>query len=72
MRLDRSAITPSPPLARGKGQLREGLRYVASTPELGIPLLMMALAGVFAFEFQVTLPVLAKQALDQGRRASAS
>ncbi len=27
---------------------------------------MMALAGVFAFEFQVTLPVLAKQALDQG------
>jgi MFS family permease len=66
VRLDRSAITPSTPLARGKGQLREGLRYVASTPELGIPLLMMALAGVFAFEFQVTLPVLAKQALDQG------
>ncbi len=66
LRLDRSAITPSPPLARGKGQLRDGLRYVARTPELGIPLLMMALAGVFAFEFQVTLPVLAKQALDQG------
>ncbi len=66
VRLDRSAITPSPPLVRGKGQLREGLRYVARTPELGIPLLMMALAGVFAFEFQVTLPVLAKQALDQG------
>ncbi len=66
VRLDRSAITPSTPLARGKGQLRDGLRYVASTPELGIPLLMMALAGVFAFEFQVTLPVLAKQALDQG------
>jgi MFS family permease len=66
LRLDRSAITPSPPLVRGKGQLREGLRYVARTPELGIPLLMMALAGVFAFEFQVTLPVLAKQALDQG------
>ena len=66
VRLDRSEITPSTPLARGKGQLREGLRYVARTPELGIPLLMMALAGVFAFEFQVTLPVLAKQALDQG------
>jgi MFS family permease len=66
LRLDRSAITPSTPLVRGKGQLREGLRYVARTPELGIPLLMMALAGVFAFEFQVTLPVLAKQALDQG------
>ena len=66
VRLDRSAIAPSTPIVRGRGQLREGLRYVASTPELGIPLLMMALAGVFAFEFQVTLPVLAKQALDQG------
>jgi MFS family permease len=66
LHLDRSAITPSTPLVRAKGQLREGLRYVARTPELGIPLLMMALAGVFAFEFQVTLPVMAKEALDQG------
>jgi MFS family permease len=66
LHLDRSAIAPSTPIARAKGQLREGLRYVARTPELGIPLLMMALAGVFAFEFQVTLPVLAREALDQG------
>jgi MFS family permease len=66
LHLDHGAITRSTPLARGKGQLREGLRYVARTPELGIPLLMMALAGVFAFEFQVTLPVLAREALDQG------
>jgi MFS family permease len=66
LRLDRSAIAPSPPLKRAKGQLREGLRYVARTPELGVPLLMMAIAGVFAYEFQVTLPVLAKEALDQG------
>jgi len=66
MRLDRGAIVPSRPVARAKGQLREGLRYVARTPELGIPLLMMAIAGVFAYEFQVTLPVLAREALDQG------
>lgn len=64
--LDRAAIAPSTPVARGRGQLREGLRYVARTRELGIPLLMMALAGVFAFEFQVTLPVMAREALDQG------
>jgi MFS family permease len=64
--LDRSAIAPSTPIVRGRGQLREGLRYVARSPELGIPLLMMALAGIFAFEFQVTLPVLAKEALHQG------
>jgi MFS family permease len=66
LHLDRTAITPSTPIARARGQLREGLRYVARTPELGIPLLMMALAGVFAFEFQVTLPVMAREALDQG------
>jgi MFS family permease len=66
MHLDLSAISPSRPVARAKGQLRDGLRYVARTPELGIPLLMMAIAGVFAYEFQVTLPVLAKEALEQG------
>ncbi|MEA2178686.1 MAG: hypothetical protein QOG77_1983, partial [Solirubrobacteraceae bacterium] len=66
LHLDRAAIAPSTPIVRGRGQLREGLRYVARSPELGIPLLMMALAGVFAFEFQVTLPVLAKEALQQG------
>lgn len=66
LNLDRAAIAPSTPIVRGRGQLREGLRYVARSPELGIPLLMMALAGVFAFEFQVTLPVLAKEALQQG------
>jgi MFS family permease len=66
LRLDMSAIAASSPVVRAKGQLREGLRYVARTPELGIPLLMMAIAGVFAYEFQVTLPVMAKEALDQG------
>jgi MFS family permease len=66
LHLDRSAISPSPPLTRAGGQLREGLRYVARTPELAIPLLMMALAGVFVYEFQVTLPVMAREALDQG------
>jgi MFS family permease len=66
LRLDHTAIAPSRPIARAKGQLREGLRYVARTPELGIPLLMMAIAGVFAYEFQVTLPVMAKEALKQG------
>lgn len=66
LRLDRSALRPSPPAPRARGQLREGLRYVARTPELGIPLLMMALAGMLAYEFQVSLPVMAKEALQSG------
>jgi len=35
--IDRSALRPSPPSGRGPGQLREGLQYVARTPELAIP-----------------------------------
>jgi MFS family permease len=64
--LDRSAISPSPPSGREPGQLREGLRYIRSTPELGVPLLMMALVGMLAYEFQVTLPVMASQGLHVG------
>jgi MFS family permease len=61
--LDRSALTPSPPAPREPGQLREGLRYIARTPDLAVPLLMMALAGTLAYEFQVSLPVMAKEGL---------
>lgn len=64
--LDVTAIAPSTPTGREPGQLREGLRYVRRTPELGVPLLMMALAGCLAYEFQVTLPVMASQGLHAG------
>jgi MFS family permease len=64
--LDRAALRPSPPTGRAPGQLREGLRYVRRTPALGTPLLMMALVGCLAYEFQVSLPVMARQALHVG------
>jgi MFS family permease len=60
LRLDLSTITPAEPTIRARGQLREGFRYVAHTPAIGVPLLMMALIGCFVYEFQVVLPVLAK------------
>lgn len=50
----------APGARRGRGQLREGLRYVRHTPELCAPLLLMTAAGMLAFEFQVTLPLLAR------------
>ncbi len=64
--MDRSALQPSVPSGRKRGQLREGLRYVSHVPELGVPLLMMVLIGTFAYEFQVVLPVLAKQTFHGG------
>lgn len=67
--LDVSKLVPSPPAARARGQLREGLAYVRSTPDLAVPLLMMALVGCLAFEFQVVLPILADQTFDAGAEA---
>jgi MFS family permease len=64
--MDGRALHPSPPTQRGPGQLRDGLRYVRRTPELAVPLVMMALAGTLAYEFQVSLPVMAKEALHTG------
>jgi MFS family permease len=50
----------SPGVGRRKGQVREGLRYVWSTGDLRSPLISMAIVGIFAFNFTVTLPLLAK------------
>lgn len=59
--MDTSTLQPSEPAGRAHGQLREGLRYVAREPRLAIPLVMLAIVGTLAWEFQVTLPVLARQ-----------
>ncbi len=64
--LDLSKLNPTEPTPRARGQLREGLRYVRRTPELAVPLLMMAAAGCLAYEFQVTLPVMASRGLHAG------
>jgi MFS family permease len=50
-------LHPSPPAKKGRGQVREGLRYARSVPELWIPLVMMAIVGTLAFNFQVVFPL---------------
>ena len=67
--MDRSALRPTVPSGRAKGQLREGLRYAARTPTIAIPLAMMGLVGLFAYEFQVSLPVLAERTFHGGAEA---
>ncbi|HET9059685.1 MAG TPA: MFS transporter [Acidimicrobiales bacterium] len=64
--MDVGALQPSPPALRAKGQLRAGLSYVSHEPTLGVPLLMMAVVGTIAYEFQVTLPVLASHTFHGG------
>jgi MFS family permease len=60
-------LRPAPTAPRGKGQVREGLRYARSVPELFAPLVMMALVGTLAFNFQVVMPVYVTRALDSSK-----
>ena len=58
--LDGRQLHPVPPVHRAAGQLRAGLRYAAKVPDIARPLLMMAAVGTFTFEFEVSLPLLAR------------
>jgi MFS family permease len=64
--MDATALSPSPPTPRARGQLRDGLRYVRSMPQLAVPLVMMGVAGCLTYEFQVSLPVMADHGLGVG------
>jgi MFS family permease len=64
--LDTSTLRPSTPAPRTRGQLREGLRYVAATPALAVPLAMMGVIGALAYEFQVVLPIVARETFGGG------
>jgi MFS family permease len=59
---------PATPHRSERGVLA-ALRYVRSEPALLIPLAMMAVVGLLAFNFQVMLPLLARFAYDGGPAA---
>jgi MFS family permease len=54
-------LFPARKVERKKHQVRDGLRYVRTTPELLIPLIMISVVGTLAWEFQVTLPLMASK-----------
>jgi MFS family permease len=58
--MDPAKLRSGPRASREPGAIRAGLRYVRATPELAIPLALMALVGTFGFNFQVILPLLAR------------
>jgi MFS family permease len=51
---------------REPGQIRAGLRYVRTESGLLIPLLMIAVIGALAWEFPISLPLLARSAFHGG------
>ena len=62
--MDTSALNRGEPVAKEKGQIREGLRYVWSTPELRSLLLLTLIVGTLAINFPVVLPLIAKVTFD--------
>ncbi|MFS8199376.1 MFS transporter [Streptomyces sp. CWNU-52B] len=54
---------------RGKGQLREGLRYVAGRPELIWPIVLVGFIGTFGFNFPVWLSAYADDVFHAGAGA---
>jgi MFS family permease len=49
--------SPSQP---SQGKLMEGLKYIAKTPVIFTTLIMMAIVGTLTFEWQASLPLIAK------------
>ncbi|MGN6254404.1 MAG: MFS transporter [Solirubrobacterales bacterium] len=65
-RMDPERLHAAPPAKPEPGAIRAGLRYVLRTPELLVPLALMALVGTLGFNFQVVLPLLARFSFDAG------
>jgi MFS family permease len=59
-RMTGSELHKSALVKAAKGQIREGFAYVRRNPLIMDILLMMAIVGTLTYEFQVTLPLLAK------------
>ena len=69
--MDAGALRTTAPLAPEKGQLRAGLRYAWSVDDVRVPLLMVAVVSMLAFNSQVTFPLLAERELGGGDSAFA-
>lgn len=62
--LIRSEELRRPPVTvRARRQVREGLRYVRTVPELWVPLAMMAIIGTLSYNFQTVFPLFATRDL---------
>ncbi|HEX3620745.1 MAG TPA: MFS transporter [Acidimicrobiales bacterium] len=48
---------------RGRGQVREGLRYVRSVPDLWLPFVMLAVVGTCSYNFTVVFPLFVEHTL---------
>ena len=61
-------LQPRPIAAAGSGwkRVQEGLTYVRGTPAILLPVILVGLVGTFGMNFNLWVPLLAKQSLDVG------
>jgi MFS family permease len=64
--IDRGKLYARPAVARGKGQIRQGLRYALDVPVLRVALLTMAVVGTVSMNFTVLIPLLARTTFRTG------
>jgi MFS family permease len=62
-------LHPRERVPRARGQIREGVRYVWRTPDLRLPLSLMLVVFLFAYNFTVLLPLLARHTFHGSARA---
>jgi MFS family permease len=60
-RMDTTKLTRPVPAPPRRGQLREGFGYVRGRPQLFGPLVLMAITGTLAYNFNVVIPLLGAQ-----------
>ncbi len=61
-----SELRPAERVARAKGQLREGLAYVRSRPDLLMTMVLVFFVATFGMNFQVTTALMSRVVFDTG------
>jgi MFS family permease len=62
----RSELRPAPMLARSRGALKEGVRYVRSRRDIQLVMLLVFVLGTFGMNFQVTTALMATKEFHKG------
>lgn len=65
-RMRSDELTPIDRLVRGKGQIRDGLRYVRSRPDIMLVMAIVFSAGTFGLNFQMTTALMATEVYGKG------
>jgi MFS family permease len=59
-------LSPAPRAARGKGAVRDGLRYVRGRPDIVLLMAIVGMVGTFGLNFQLTTALMARLTFDKG------